>query len=220
MTTTINAHAGIRTLADLLERLGGIAPRRIRFHPAPGTATEQDVLDLDRRGEKMCELVDRVLVEKAMGFRESCLAAALAALLWRFVRERNLGQVSGEQGMVRLAEGLVRGPDFAFTSWERLPDRRMPQERVPALAPDLAVEVLSPGNTEEEMARKRREYFAAGVRLVWLIDPDGRTVAVYTSPEQVTLLDEGRTLDGGDVLPGFTLALRELFAELDLQGNV
>jgi Uma2 family endonuclease len=219
MTTLIDAPAGIRTLADLLERLGKVGPERVRLHPPPGTATVRDVIDLDRRGEKMCELVDGTLVEKAMGFRESCLAVALVGWLWKFVRERNLGLVSGEQGMVRLAEDLVRGPDVAFTSWARLPERRMPQEPVPNLAPDLAVEVLSAANTEAEMTRKRREYFAAGVRLVWLIDPDARTVAVYTAPEQVTLLDEGRTLDGGEVLPGFTLALRELFAELDRQGN-
>src|SRR5206468_1626606 len=77
-------------------------------------------------------------------------------------------------------------------------------------APDLAVEVLSKGNTRAEMDRKLREYFAAGVRLVWLIDPKTRTARVHTSPEEMTRLGEGDTLDGGDVLPGFALPLRDL----------
>jgi Uma2 family endonuclease len=65
------------------------------------------------------------------------------------------------------------------------------------------------------MERKLRDYFAAGARLVWLVDPAARTVAVYTAPDQSTSLREDQTLDGGPVLPGFTLPLRDLFAELD-----
>src|SRR5262249_15518093 len=158
-------------------------------------------------------------VEKATGFRESLLAGALLALLRMFVIPRNLGLVSGADDTVRLFPGLVRIPDVAVTSWGRCPDRRVPADAVPDLAPDLAVEVLSESNTEDEMARKRREYFAAGVRLVWEVDPGARTVMVYTGPSQGTLLPEGQTLDGGAVLPGFTLPLRELFAELDRQAN-
>jgi Uma2 family endonuclease len=215
LTLTIAAE----TVADLLAHLGDIPPARIRLHPPPGTATEQDVLDIQARTDRLCELVDGVLVEKAMGFRESFLAIALSAILWSFVRPRRLGVVTGEAGMVRLASGLVRIPDVAFVSWERLPGRRIPREPIPHLAPDLAVEVLSPGNTPAEMARKRQEYFAAGVRLVWIVDPVARTVAVYTAPEQGSVWQEGQTLAGEPVLPGFTLPLRELFAELDSQGS-
>jgi Uma2 family endonuclease len=93
----------------------------------------------------------------------------------------------------------------------------MPTEAIPGLAPNLAVEVLSESNTPGEMARKRREYFAAGVQLVWLVDPRTRTVEVFTSPEQSVLLHADHTLGGGTVLPGFTLSVRELFAELDSQ---
>ena len=85
----------------------------------------------------------------------------------------------------------------------------------PHLVPDLAVEVLSEGNTVPEMDRKRREYFRAGVRLVWLVDPEARTVAVFTGPDQHSTLGETDLLDGGAVLPGFTLSLAELFARLD-----
>jgi len=219
MTAVGTSPATIETLADLLAHLGGIAPRRVRFHPAPGTATEQDVLAVHAREKRRCELVDGVLVEKAMGFRESCLAIALSGALRAFVRPRNLGLVTGEAGMMRLASGLVRIPDVAFISWERLPGRRMPTEPIPEVAPDLAVEVLSEGNTPEEMARKRREYFSAGVRLLWCVEPETRTVEVFTAVEQSTVLDASQTLDGGVVLPGFTLPLQELFAELDVQGN-
>ena len=130
-----------------------------------------------------------------------------------FVRPRKLGIVTGADGAVRLFGGLVRIPDVAFASWDRFPGRKRPKVAVPELAPDLVVEVLSKGNTRAEMRRKLGEYFSAGVRLVWLVDPRKRTVRVYTSVEHSVLLKEGQSLDGGDVLPGFVLALEELFAE-------
>jgi Uma2 family endonuclease len=214
MVSTLTSTAAIDTLADLLEQLSGIAPERVRFRPPPGTATEKDVLEVGAHEDRLCELV-----EKAMGWRESILAIALSAILWNFVRPRNLGLIAGADGPLRLAAGLVRMPDVAFVSWERLPGRRLPSEPIPDLAPDLAVEVLSAGNTPGEMARKRQEYFAAGVRLVWIVDPVRRTVAVYTAPDQATVWQEDQTLAGDPVLPGFTLPLRELFAALDSQGN-
>ena len=81
------------------------------------------------------------------------------------------------------------------------------------LAPDLAVEVLSKSNTKPEMKRKLGEYFEAGVRLVWMVDPRKRTVRVHTAADQSFLIKEGESLDGGDVLPGFVLPLRELFED-------
>ena len=209
----------IETLSDLLEQLGDVTPERVRFRPAPGTATERDVLEAHGREGRLCELVDGVLVEKGMGFLESLLAGALIESIRSFIRPLNLGLVTGEAGMMRLAPGLVRIPDVAFISWERLPGRRVPAEPIPDLAPDLAVEVLSESNTEGEMARKRHEYFGAGVQLVWIVDPTSRTVAVYNTPDQSTVLQETQTLEGGTVLPGFALPLQDLFAELDQQGD-
>ena len=217
MTAIATATAALDTLADLLEHLGGISPKRVRFRPAPGTATEKDVLAIHDREGRLYELVDGVLVEKAMGFSESLLAGALIEILRGFVRLRNLGLVTAPDGTMRLAPGLVRIPDVAFISWDRLPNRRVPTEPIPDLAPDLAVEVLSAGNTPGEMARKRQDYFAAGVQVVWQVDPNTRTVEVFTAPEQFTVLHEAQTLEGGTVLPGFTLPLRELFGELDLR---
>ncbi|PON19887.1 hypothetical protein C2W62_00270 [Candidatus Entotheonella serta] len=169
----------------------------MRFRLAPGTATERDLLDVHRREGRLCKLAENTLVEKAMGFRESWLASLLIQALLNFVQPRRLGIVTGEAGMIRLASGLVRIPNVAYIARERLPDRRLPAEPIPGLAPNLIVEVLSRGNTASEMARKRQEYFDAGVQVVWLISPANRTVNVYTAVAQSTLLDEHQTLDEG-----------------------
>lgn len=205
-------------ISQLLYRLGGVPPSRVRLRPAPGTATEKDVLAIRDHEDRLCELVDGVLVEKAMGFQEALLAMAIGTYLRTFVKPRRLGIVGGPDIMLRLRLGLIRIPDVAFISWNRLPDRRIPDEPVPAIAPDLAVEVLSKSNTRREMALKRTEYFAAGCRLVWQVDPKRRTVEVFTDPKTSILVEEADTLAGKPVLPGFRLALAELFAELDERG--
>src|SRR4051794_26948774 len=134
------------TVADLLARFGPIPHRRIRQDPAPGTATEQDVLDIHAREKRLYELVDGVLVEKTVGMQESFLAAFLGQLLSAFARGRDLGFVLGADGMARLAPGLVRIPDVSFIDWRRFPGRRVPPLAMFPFGPDLAVEVLSPSN--------------------------------------------------------------------------
>jgi Uma2 family endonuclease len=206
-------------LAELIERLGDIPLDRIRLRPPIGTATETDVLAaLEAPRKRLCELIDGVLVEKPMGFRESRLAVVLIRLLDLFVSSRNLGLVTAPDGTIRLWAGRVRIPDVAFFSWDRIPGRRLPAEPIPTLAPDLAIEVLSRSNTPAEMRLKRQDYFTAGVSLVWEVDPDARTVSVYIAPDGPAVLAEADTLDGGTALPGFTMPLRGLFAELDRQG--
>jgi Uma2 family endonuclease len=200
----------IKTLADLRKRLGGIPLDRIWFHPAPGTATEKDVVDVEVRENRLCELVDGTLVEKAMGFEESRVAFELGTLVGPYVRQNDLGICVGADGMMRIAPGLVRIPDLSFITWDRLPGRESPREPIPDLAPDLAVEVLSEGNTKAEMVRKVREYFDAGVRLVWLIDPKKRTARVFSAPEKSILVRADQSLAGGDVLPGFVISLADL----------
>jgi Uma2 family endonuclease len=116
---------------------------------------------------------------------------------------------------MRLMPGLVRIPDVAFVSWEQLPKKYYPTEPIPDLAPRLAIEILSKSNTKSEMDLKLRDYFINGVRLVWFIDPDRRTAKVYTAPDEVRELSEEESLDGGDVLPGFSLALADLFRYLE-----
>jgi Uma2 family endonuclease len=202
------------TAVDLVERFGAIPLNRVVENPAPGTATEQDVIDLDEHEDRLCELIDGTLVEKTVGAYESFLAAALIRLLGDFVVRSNLGVVFEEAGMMRLAPGLVRIPDVSFVSLGRLPGRRMPREPIPDLVPDLAVEVISSGNTRQEMDRKLQDYFAAGARLVWYVyHTPRREVWAYVSPTEYSVVREGETLDGGAVLPGFRVALADLFAE-------
>jgi Uma2 family endonuclease len=215
MITDSSMPAVSTTVADLWERLGQVPLSRIRLIPTPGAAAEQDVLDSIDHSERICELIDGVLVEKTMGYMESLLAMAVGEFLRRFVRDQKLGIVLGADGPLRILPRQIRVPDVCFVSWERLPDGKLPQTPILPVAPDLAVEVLSEGNTEHEMHRKLSDYFAAGVRLVWYIDPRTRTAAVYTAPEQCTMLNETDVLTGGDVLPGFALSLRELFAEIE-----
>jgi Uma2 family endonuclease len=205
------------SLADLQEHLGGIPLERIRLHPQPGTATEKDVIEAERRGH-LCELIDGTLVEKTVGFLESRLAVVTASSLEAFLDTHDLGIVTGADGTIKLMPGQVRIPDVAFFSWNRFPNRRLPEEPIPDLTPDLAIEVLSRGNTETEMQRKLRDYFTAGVRLVWYIDPRQRTARVYTAVDQVTVLGEEQSLSGGTVLPGFEVVLGELFARANRRG--
>jgi Uma2 family endonuclease len=174
----------VKTIADLLGRLGDIPPDRVRFDPVPGTATVADLLKAENHG---CELVEGVLVEKPMGLEESFLAGWLLTLLNQFVLPRNLGIVTGEAGFMELPGGPVRGPDVAFISWDRMSARRRPTEPIPLLTPDLVVEVLSPSNTPGEMARKRTEYFGAGAQLVWRSIPGRGWSACSPQPTSRTI---------------------------------
>lgn len=199
------------TVADLLRDLGDIAPDRVRLDPPPGQATEADLLRRSAKDDTLYELVDGTLVEKPMGWEESTLAMWLGHHLRNYLEGNNIGDLGGADAMLRLGSRLVRLPDLAFVLWESLPDEDEAVPAVPDLAPDLAVEVISPSNTPREMARKRREYFRAGTTLVWQVYPATRTVEVYTSPGRHRTLGIDDTLDGGTLLPGFRLPLRTLF---------
>jgi Uma2 family endonuclease len=206
------------TIADLLEELGGIPARRVLLNPHPGTATERDLIKLNDRGNRLYELVDGTLVEKAVGYDEALFGYFLGLALGNYIATHDLGKPVGDGAMMRLFPGMVRIPDLAFTTWERYPRKKRRRGEIPDLVPDLVVEVLSKDNTRKEMARKLREYFKAGVRLVWYVDPSKRTVRVYTAVARSTLLDESQHLDGGDVLPGFSLSIRDWFAEAERTG--
>ncbi len=212
MEMTIDADSS-DNLAVLLKKIGDVSLNRIRAHPAPGTATEEDVLKaLESSRECLCELVDGVLIEKPMGAQESGLAFWLIYFLARFLEENDLGTAMAPDGPVRLAPRVVRLPDVCFISWNRLPGGEI-KERILGVAPDLAIEILSESNTRAEMDRKLRDYFLAGVRLVWLINPKTQTAEVYTSPTDKRRINKNGSLDGGEVLPGFRLKLADLFAK-------
>jgi Uma2 family endonuclease len=145
---------------------------------------------------------------------ESGLACLVITFLVNYVREHDLGLVTGEAGTLRLMPGLVRIPDVAFISFQQIPSRTWHTEPIPDLVPDLAVEVLSPSNTPGEMQRKLKDYFLSGVRLAWFIDPQARTGSIYTAPDQARTIGENESLDGGEVLPGYALPLSQVFAHL------
>lgn len=220
MSTAVIDELEAGSVAELLRQLGDVPAWRVRLHPSPGQATERDVLDIHARTKRLCELIDGVLVEKVMGYRESFLAIRIARLLDVFVELHRLGIVTGADGMMRLTSRNVRIPDVSFVSWNQLPKRQVPSKPIPNLFPDLAVEVLSESNTPREMELKRIDYFGAGTRLVWQVDPQSRQVEIFTSVEQRQVLDSTQVLDGGDVLPGFTLSLADLFAALDEQPSL
>lgn len=201
------------TFADLLRRLGGIPASRVRLKPAPGTATEEDLIRaIDGEPKLLCELVDGVLVEKAMGAPEGLFASYLGRKLGNYTEDHDLGLVLGADAPFRLQIGLVRLPDVSFIPWERLPGEKLPSDAVSRVIPTLAVEVLSRKNTRAEIARKLREYFDAGVELAWVINHRTKTARVHTAAKPFAELDEAGVLDGGKVVPGFRLPLADVFA--------
>lgn len=136
--------------------------------------------------------------------------------LGRFVLEHRLGRVClAETGFVLARDpDTVRAPDVAFVSMERLEAevRRGPYFEG---APDLAVEVLSPGNASAGVAAKIRDYLTAGAKAVWVVDPSSRTLTVHrpgpASGRPPEILSETDTVDGGSAVPGFRLPVREIF---------
>jgi Uma2 family endonuclease len=213
MSTMSRKRPVFDNFAELMEQLGDIPPERILMQPPPGTATEKHVLAAEEAHRKrLCELIDGVLVEKALGLQESFLGMELAHLIRTYLDTNPLGIVLGADGMIRTFPGQVRIPDISFISWDRFPRGEVPAEAISSAVPNLAVEVLSPSNTKKEMARKLRDYFLAGVELAWLIDPKKQTGEIYTAPDVCRRISKSQSLDGGTVLPGFRLPLKQLFA--------
>src|ERR1043165_2240070 len=141
--------------------------------------------------------------------------ARIAAALINFVEANELGMAFGaETGfVVERDPDTVLGVDASFVSHEKLATVENWDKFFP-FAPDLAVEVLSPSNTAKEINEKVAFYFAAGSRAVWVFNPKRSTATVYSSPSEFQTLGEQETLDGGDILPGFRLALSKLFAAM------
>ena len=160
------------------------------------------------------ELVDGRLVEKHMGAESDFIAANLLALLHQVVRPAGLGYVFGSQTSIRCFPGrprLVRKPDVCFVARGRFPNEAIPKGEI-LLPPDLAVEVVSPNDTYEEVEVKVNEYLGAGIRLVWVISPTCKTVVVRRPDKTAALLDATDTLTGESVVPGFSCPVEELFA--------
>lgn len=205
-------HQLLHSFADLHKRLGEVPLHRIRMNPFPGSATEAD---LETAKGPTCELIDGVLVEKAMGDRESAMGLFLGRRIGDLVENENLGITLGADGFIKLDDGLIRTPDVTFIPWDSFPDEEVPEEAYWSVTPGLIVEVLSPTNTKAEIERKLHEFFLVGCKLAWVVDPETQTARIMTSPTRVKLLSAKGVLDGGKILPGFRLPLAEVFAVLD-----
>lgn len=175
--------------------------------PAPGTAKEEDVLIV---GKPACELVDSTIVEKSMGYFEGRLGTILLVIIEQYLSRNDVGFTNGEGAYTRIG-GQVRIPDVSFVRWDRVGEKRVPAQPISDIVPNLAVEILSEGNTVEELNRKRHEYFEAGVEQVWIVDPRRIEVAVWKSGKECVVHGIDDTIEGGNLLPGFQLSVRQWF---------
>lgn len=171
-------------------------------------ATEADLLRAPKDGHKY-ELVDGEIRVSPGGARHGQVSLRLAAELHRFVTERRLGHAFDSSTGFRLPGGNVRSPDASVVVSGRLANERPPDDFAD-LAPDLAVEVVSPGDSPRHVLDKVGEYLQAGVRLVWVIDPKRESAAVYRSLTDVHELRPDDALDGADVVPGFSVTIADL----------
>jgi Uma2 family endonuclease len=219
MSTTAAQKTRFTTVADVQERLGNIPETRILLNPTPGTATVQDWLEASNStSTPLCELVDGILVEKAKSFYSAHISMWIGSMLFSFIADKNLGAVAGSKGPIRFKPDLVRMPSISFIRWDSVDDPdeiEEPESAFLEVAPDLVVEVLSPGNTRREMEIKLSEYAQAGVKLVWYVDPERKEVDVYPkgNAKRKKTMGINDTLDGGNVLPGFTLPVAKIFAK-------
>ncbi len=180
--------------------------------PATTLLTAEDLLNLPEDGCQYELEEGRLIRMPPSGPRASIVAATIVYLLSVWVRPRKLGVVGGADFGFLVAHNpdTIRAADVVFYRAERIPQSGIPA-RYWDLAPDLAVEVLSPSNRPGKVLRKVGEYLDAGTALVWMLDPEQRRATVFRADGSVTVLGEDGVLDGEDVLPGCTLALSEVW---------
>lgn len=175
--------------------------------------TAEELIKLPR-GRSRYELVNGELREMSpAGHNHGRIAARLAGALWQHVEEHGLGEVyAAETGFtLRTNPDTVRAPDVSFVRQERVEEVGDAKGYWPG-APDLAVEVNSPGDTVSEVEEKVEEWLDAGTALVWVVSPKLRAVTVYRSREDITTLTEKDALDGEQIIQGFRYPVAKLFA--------
>jgi Uma2 family endonuclease len=179
-----------------------------------GPATPEGLLE--KEDGARYELIDGILVERHLGARSSEVAANIISLIRPYAFERKLGKVFATDCGYQIFEGdpkRVRFPDGSFIARGHLPEDKTPEGHV-RVPPDLAVEVVSPQDTAEEVEAKRVAFLQAGTRLFWVVYPESRTVHVYRQGNNNSLaLAEGDELSGEDVLPGFLCRVAAVFEE-------
>jgi Uma2 family endonuclease len=177
--------------------------------------TPDDLLSLP--DEKGYELVDGELVERTMGAVSSWVGTQISHHLNQFVHEHRLGWVLGADCGYHCfpdSPNTVRRPDVSFVRSDRLPDSKLPTGYF-RLAPDLAVEVISPNDLAYDVEEKIREYLKAGIRLIWIVYPQTMTVTVYRPDGSSSHLGASEELSGEDVIPGFRCAMTSIFPPVE-----
>lgn len=146
------------------------------------------------------------------GSEHGMIAARLTAALVQHVLENELGEVFGAETGFKLASNpdTVRGPDVSFVREERIPEMGITQKFWDG-PPDLAVEVVSPGDSFDEVDEKIQDYLSAGTRAVWIISPKRKTVSIHRAGAETITLTENEMLDGQDIIPGFQYSVTKLF---------
>lgn len=175
------------------------------------TAEEYQLLPDPVDGNRLELLKGRVLSLPRPNWEQGEIAGTVGSLIKQFLKSNRVGRVSLSSGIITERDpDSLRGPDVSFISKERMPlDKRM--NEYPKMTPDLCVEVLSPSNTRFELNAMMTEYFATGAKMVWVVDPDERSVAVYEQPDEGRVFKGRSSLSGGQVLPGFTCSVAEIF---------
>jgi Uma2 family endonuclease len=168
--------------------------------------------------DSLYEIVNGERVDKPpMGDIQAWVATLLVRRLGNHAESNGLGRVVSEM-LIKLdpAASLQRRPDLVFFSYERWPrNKKVTSKTGTAGIPDLAIEVISPSNSADEVNKKIGEYFKAGVRRVWVVFAEARLIHIYESPKKNTILDITDELDGGELIPGFKLSLAELFEDVE-----
>lgn len=179
--------------------------------PLPAVTTAEELLDLPDDGWRYELVRGELLRMTPASYEHAKVTITIGAVLAEFVRARDLGDILGGDPGFTLARNpdTVRAPDVAFVAADRRP---ADGPGFPDLAPDLAVEVVSPNDRAGEIAEKVQEWLDAGCRAVWVAHPKLKRLVVHHPDGTARMLGPEDELDGGDVLPGFRVTVAELFA--------
>jgi Uma2 family endonuclease len=188
---------------------------QVETPPKQKILTDAEFMALNRDGHRY-EIVNGELIDMGnSGAKHGYVCSILMILLGGYVHIQKLGAMFDSSTAFKMKSGNKRSPDVSFMAKERLQGLDDLPDGFLEGAPDLAVEILSPSNTVEEIHNKLVEYFENGSRLVWVIHPKEQYVLVYRSAQEPDrLLKSADSLDGEDIVPDFTLAVAELFQKL------
>lgn len=171
------------------------------------------IADLGRDdSDELYEVIDGIRTVKTMGFLASIIASTLGRRLGKYAEDHQIGLVILE-AIYKFSDAATRRPDISLVTFEQLAKITdlLSDPAEPELAPILAIEVISPTNSSVAVEAKIMKYFAMGVEAVWVVHPTIQRIYVYDSAKNCTILGIGDTVDGGKVLPGFSLPLSDLF---------